>query len=854
MEQAAGSGNGSSSRRSKASSSSSRAAATPLHEACRARPRGGSSANRVPPSVIYAILDADGDAASRRDAGGNAPLHLACRSVDAWNRRPVGAGVGVDLLADADDTGQQYYDATINNNAVEQAANGQTSEQWEEAVERILSACPDAAGWTNGEGRNALMEACGHKHVPPTVVQSLLAANGDAAAGQKDNTGRCALAIFGEANGSSLAIIRLLLDACPESARFVDSSGSSPIHRPAFEGNVNFVESVLLRDESVATTKDGKDMLPLHRACQCVRNCAVPAGELSKLGVIQLLLEAYPEGAGCADGRGSVPIHYATSRSPNLDIIRAICEVDPSCASLPDDLGWTSLHNACAFPEADEVVLYLLELDPSLAKRPTKKGDLPLHQAANSSRSARVVQMMVDLYPDAVLARNSYGFCPLHVVCRTQSPQLDIIRILCEQEPKCISMRTNAYELPFHLVCLKPLAPLEVIQYFLDNTAGDDALTRSGNTPLHEACFRRLPYPIIERIATSRKEWVAEKNNSLATPLHLACKVGTSDTRIIQILLDVGGTGQLYQGDSEGHTPLHSVCRPDSSEEAVTFLLQSCPYAVKATTMLGETCLHLACHRDVPSDVLHAIARAGQREAVVQPNKKGMAPIHIIMSKYRTLCRHHPSGIQTHRLARNEITHKALFLINLLLGGDGNGEDFSSGTDSDEGLTTSVTLHDLLSVRRKYGWSTVDYLLIQRIKKMNIGGPSIDKDGNTPLHVEAGVSPFDAYANKQRPFNSNESLTSVLDIVLRSDLSAAEARNLCGDLPFDIMVECGRSWNNGMASLVSVYPQALAMWQEKQGGSKLLPSVLAQVTYHCGIGTTYELLKSLPGFLDSGKD
>ena len=134
---------------------------TPLHEACGARPRS-SIINRVPAEAIYAILDAAGngtrDLASKLDINGNSPLQLACRDVKLWRKDPTSISSGSETTAQI----------------ALQVAEGQTLEQWQGVLERLVNVCPEAAGWSNKNDITPLMDACDHEYVPPEIIQLLL--------------------------------------------------------------------------------------------------------------------------------------------------------------------------------------------------------------------------------------------------------------------------------------------------------------------------------------------------------------------------------------------------------------------------------------------------------------------------------------------------------------------------------------------------------------------------------------------------------------------------------------------------------------------------------------------------------
>ena len=807
---------------------------TPLHAACGARSHS-SAINRAPAEIIYAILDAGGDeTASRLDRNGNSPLQLACRDVRLWRKDPASAS-GSETAHHA-----------------EQVSAGQTLEQWQAVIERLLKACHEAKKWANTDGTTVLMDTCEHEFVPPEVVQLLLSGKRNMAHAC-DETGKSALAKYGEAGGKSLAVARLLLDACPKSLLYQDLEGRTPLHRPSFDGNVNLVESMLLRDESVASISDIKGLLPLHRACQCTKKDD-ESGTISKAEVIRLLLEAYPEGCMVCDIRGSAPIIFATKRNPNFGIIRSIYDAEPNCLTLQDNLGWTALHHLCSLStDCDDLIMYLLEVNPNLAKIKTKKGDTALHVAADTNPSALVAQKLVELYPDAITARNDYGYTPLHVACKAVESTAPFIRILLEADSDVLTMRTNSEEMPIHLICRQNQVSPEVLGVFLEKIPSDNDvdLRRSGHNPLHEACLYRLPLELIELICEQKPSWATAKNLQGQTPLHLVCKISRNvDMGVVQALVRVGGAWQINADDKYGHTPFLSALREDASLELIDFLLAACPEAVNGVHkyFIGNqksvgTPLEVAVVRDVPTAVLNAVATAGDASYITLLNaEEGISPLSVIMYKV------HRFRNVNHAFTYFERLHRAFLLVGVALGRCINGESWN-----DEGVSTSISLLDLLSLRRKFGSECVALELLDHVLETTVE-PSVDADGNTPLHIEVAVSQTPSQGEiKLRPFGAEERTKNHLLSVLRRLIDAFPSHltsfNDAGELPFDVMIKSDRSWDSGIALIVEEYPDALTAWLERQKSPEhLLPALLEKVTQHCGIATTFQLLRNMPKF------
>jgi len=521
--------------------------------------------------------------------------------------------------------------------------------------------------------------------------------------------------------------------------------------------------------------------------------------------------------------------------------------------ALQDNLGWTALHHLCALSaDCDELVLHLLEVKPNVAKIKTKKGDTALHVAADSNPSALVAQKLVELYPDAITARNDYGYTPLHIACRALASSVSFICILLEADSDVMTMRTNSEELPIHLICQKSQVSPEVLGVFLEKIPSDYNvdLPRSGHNPLHEACLHRLPLELIELICEQKPSWATAKNLQGQTPLHLIIKIsrgGIVDMGIIQTLVRVGGAQQINSEDNFSHTPFLSALREDASLELIAFLLEAAPEAVNGvhSYCVGHhksvgTPLEVSVVRDVPTAVLNVVVTAGDAPYITLPNAECIAPLETIMYKV------HRFRNVNHAFTYFERLHRAFLLVGVALGRCSTGESWN-----DEGVTTSISLLDLLSLRRKFGSEYVAGELLDHVTETTAES-SVDADGNTPLHIEVAVSQTPSRGEvKLRPFGAEERTKNHLLSILRRLIEVYPTNftsfNDAGELPFDVMIKSDRSWDSGIALIVKKCPEAVTAWLERQNSpERLLPTLLENVTQHCGIATTFQLLRNMP--------
>jgi len=156
-------------------------------------------------------------------------------------------------------------------------------------------------------------------------------------------------------------------------------------------------------------TQNGEDLtvpyfLPIHRACR----------RDPPIEVIYALLQACPDGIGCRDSDGMLPMHWAASTrassnnnqhnhsnngttatpaitiTSSVDLVKYLLKGFPGSVGIKDKYGRLPLHLACEHGAAEEVIEILLEADPNSFHVKDKKGRTPLDFA--KERDYSVVQ------------------------------------------------------------------------------------------------------------------------------------------------------------------------------------------------------------------------------------------------------------------------------------------------------------------------------------------------------------------------------------------------------------------------------------------------------------------------------
>jgi ankyrin repeat protein len=266
----------------------------------------------------------------------------------------------------------------------------------------------------------------------------------------------------------------------------------------------------------------------------------------------------------------------------------------------------TLLHSVCAHSNVTlEAVQWLVGLYPNAVRHQTYRRGTPLHEACfNDYVPNEVVEYLIDVFPEALnLVENQHGFTPLACALdRTTGRRpisIDLVNLLIEKDPKAVKIKIEMsnYEqgetTVIHFACLQETVTVELMKILLEQWPGCLSVRARGMLPFHalfseRSCRRKTSKELVgyllSRYPAAIQELVLE-GEWCGLPLHMACKKGES-LDIIQFLGDV--YPPAYQsklsGDtfSAGNSPLHEYLRgnPDVDLEVVRHLVEKFPESV----------------------------------------------------------------------------------------------------------------------------------------------------------------------------------------------------------------------------------------------------------------------------------
>mmetsp|Transcript_10532 Transcript_10532/g.15654 ORF Transcript_10532/g.15654 Transcript_10532/m.15654 type:complete len:525 (+) Transcript_10532:324-1898(+) len=260
------------------------------------------------------------------------------------------------------------------------------------------------------------------------VVLSLLGLNQDAAAMQLYDCGSLPLHAAVR-NQYSLAVIRALVSAFPDGVVVTDHFGCTPLHSAIMyleddsdvEVQVRIAVIQLFLAQSantVAAIPNADGDLPLHAVLRS-KQLQLQLIEGDYLGMVQILVDAFPMALEIPDANGCIPLHIALSDKkvadqPKPDVIECLLEKNEATASIAGFDG----------------------------------GELPLHFALANHYPLGIIQPLVDAFPEGLLASNSSDDFPIFAALKRKDDCM--VKYFLSKLPKSSALK-SMNRLPIHL-------------------------------------------------------------------------------------------------------------------------------------------------------------------------------------------------------------------------------------------------------------------------------------------------------------------------------------------------------------------------------------------------------------------
>lgn len=303
--------------------------------------------------------------------------------------------------------------------------------------------------------------------------------------------------------------------------------------------------------------KDGRGWLPLHWAASIddidenhMKAIAKERPIWSKMGHAHLQI-----GSGSdftyenkkkvlfqSKSSGMLPFHFITSlKHPRLINIKTILSLYPEAVKIPDANGWLPLHWSAWNCMDSETLRFLLELYNAAIYSQTGRGQLPLLLSMHNKR-IDIIDDLLESNPDALEACDWQGNTAIHYAVEFNNPQA-ALKII-QMHPQLATMKNFKEEVPVHRLFEHYVSKedrreswrqLELLRIILDeNPETVSQKDIDGNLPLHLAVHYNANFAIIEQIYNVYPSAALIRDNNGKLPIEY-CDQNNKD--VINLLL-----------------------------------------------------------------------------------------------------------------------------------------------------------------------------------------------------------------------------------------------------------------------------------------------------------------------------
>eukprot|EP00984_Skeletonema_dohrnii_P025461 scaffold14635_cov112-Skeletonema_dohrnii-CCMP3373.AAC.1 len=392
----------------------------------------------------------------------------------------------------------------------------------------LLEYFPAAASFTSTLGNTPLQVACLNKNVTPNIIQLLIDAAPNSIR-RVTNRGWMPLhCLCGNSKldgKTSLEMLNLLIQKCPEAVRHEGNTGDLAIHVAAMKWKTPEFCRVLIEAYPGSERMTGaRDVLPLHYACAA-----------NTVATVEYLYKLYPDAINrTADGFH--PIHIAIRslckrRDPEstIEIVEFLLGCDPN-VKLQKDQGTVSaaslLHVACKGAYNDSnidagilVIKAIYDEHPEAIRDNNIASNIQyFHQQVQTFINSQLVYARQAKNCHQMMTRNRQF--PLHRALQN-NVSLGSIKLLVKGNPSAIRTVDTNFAMPLHVACQHHNST-KVIQYLVGlDTSTLDAMDRKGDTALHYACRGAKYDTITMLLETYGAVSVSKRNAHKKLPIDL---------------------------------------------------------------------------------------------------------------------------------------------------------------------------------------------------------------------------------------------------------------------------------------------------------------------------------------------
>jgi ankyrin repeat protein len=290
-------------------------------------------------------------------------------------------------------------------------------------------------------------------------------------------------------------------------------------------------------------------------------------------GILQYLLEYFPNAVRHTDVIGRLPLHYiCQNKNVTLVMVQLLIDAYPETLRHEDHEAAMPLHLLCRNKDLDD-----------------------------EESGLEILKLFIMRCPESVRHAARVGILPIHIAAANQSPEF--CRILIEAFPGSEQITYGNGILPFHLAC--QYNTVATAKYFYRlypesiNMADDN-----GGSPIHYAIEGLENRSIPKEGGIEVVKFLLECNPDVLgateqTPLHIAFRIKHVTHSKIQLLIDAFPDSVSHE-DIDGRAPLHlflsgaEYLDDEVGLKILKLLLERCPESVRHAAGNGNLPIHFA--------------------------------------------------------------------------------------------------------------------------------------------------------------------------------------------------------------------------------------------------------------------
>jgi ankyrin repeat protein len=395
--------------------------------------------------------------------------------------------------------------------------------------------------------------------------------------------------------------------------------------------------------------------------------------------IIRCLLEYFPD-AGVTSAEGYVPLQFmCLNKNATRGMVQLLIDAYPESLGRANNNGWMPLHILCqekdiADSTAVDILGPLLQRYPEAlrhaaweAVRPRTNGALPIHIAAGQgSKSVEFCRMLIEAYPGSErIAASGNALLPIHFACRYGT--VETAQYLLRLYPESINVATRGGAYPIHSTIggldkrTNPAIAVDMIQFLLDSDPNVVALQKiHGRFPLVMifiyACNNRNNASILNA-AMKILRLLYDAHPEIIEDDEMAYNINRRDILVpeeIQTFINTqlnlarlarnSTVRQMKKRDENGQAPLHRALRDNVTLGSLKLLVKRNPSVVLVPDNSGALPLHVAIHNDstkvvdylvgLDSDTLTAVDREGNTALHLACRAAKYDTIALLLEKY----------------------------------------------------------------------------------------------------------------------------------------------------------------------------------------------------------------------------